>query len=97
MPGFNQNGRNPRRLGRPKIRRRVADVPTAREIDIEISLRIEDQAWLRLATIASDLELRAFARKPAIGVMGANIDAVEIGVITADLRLQPCMDAAAVP
>jgi hypothetical protein len=94
VPGFNQDGGNPRRFGRPKIRRGVADVPRAGEIDIEISLRIEDQAGFRLAAIAADLELRAFARKTPVGVMGANVDSVEISVVTADFRFQPSMDAA---
>ena len=54
----------------------------------------EDEARFRFAAIASDLELCAFARKPAIGVMGANVYSVEIRVIAADLCFQASMDAA---
>ena len=54
----------------------------------------EDEARFRFAAIASDLELCAFARKPAIRVMGANVYSVEIRVIAADLCFQASMDAA---
>ncbi len=94
MPGLHQNGGHARFFGRPQIRRRVADIPRAGEIDIEIALSLKDQPGFRLAAIASDLELDAFAGKSAIGVMRANIDPVEIGVIAADFRFQPSMDPA---
>src|ERR1700677_1440861 len=94
MPGFNQDGGNPRRFGRPKISRRAADVPKAREMDVEVPLRFEDQAGFGFPAIAVDLELCAFARKTPVGVMWGNIDPVEIGVIAADFRFQPSVDAA---
>ena len=87
----------------PSLRQLRPDLSEAVELVVRVALAKSPEARFPsadalaralLAAIASDLELDAFAWKSAIGVMRTNIDPVEIGVITADLRLKPRMDAA---